>query len=270
MRERVFCLRNENDTTHLIFAFRLQSSFRFSLYQTWHIFFHLSLLQLMIPTVVFLVSSELKRKIPNGSEVTLPRSSYIVWMIFVYASVALTAWIWIWICLLAFKPLTAKRYGFDTRERDSSRLQARFIKSEEIYRAARTVQPIVVVSTVPLTPTVCSATAIVSARAKRQERMLTLRQTMTLADKGLTDPTRITKLLSGRGKGLTSSLLTRALLLNLLGEPLVEVAALLRLFHNVLPPLELTKTSCLYNTFANHTFDSRDDQDPRPSHGPTG
>ena len=163
------------------------------------------------------LSNELERKIPNDSAVALPRSSYIVWMVFIYASLALTAWILI--CLLTFKPLTAKRYGFDTRERDySSRLQAKFTKSEEIYRAARTVQAVVGVLTIPLTSAVCSAAAVVFAQAKRKDRKLTLRQTMTLADKGWNDPTTIAKLLSGRGKRLTSSLLICALLLNLLGE----------------------------------------------------
>lgn len=162
------------------------------------------------------LSNEVERKIANDSAVILPRSSYIVWMVFIYASLALTAWILI--CLLTFKPLTAKRYGFDTRERDSSRLQAKFIKSEQIYRAARTVQAIVGVLTIPLTSAVCSAAAVVFAQAKRQDRKLTLRQTMTLADKGWTDPTTIAKLLSGRGRRLASSLLICALLLNLLGE----------------------------------------------------
>lgn len=161
-------------------------------------------------------SSEAERKIPKTSGVILPRSSYIVWMVFVYASLALTAWILI--CLLTSKPLTAKRYGFDTREQDSSRLQARFIKSEQIYRAARTVQAVVGVLTIPLTSAVCSAAAVVFTQAGRQERRLTLRQTMTLADKGWTDPTTIARLLSGRGRQFSSSLLICALLLNLLGE----------------------------------------------------
>jgi hypothetical protein len=208
--------------------------------------------------------SEAERKIPHESGATLPRSSYIVWMVFIYASLALTAWILI--CLLTFKPLTAKRYGFDTRERDISRLQARFIKSEGIYRAARTVQAVVGVLTIPLTSAVCSAAAVVFAQTKRQQRKLTLRQTMTLADKGWTDPTTIAKLLSGRGKKFSSSLLICALLLNLLGEHLWRWLSCYALRTTYCHSFnELTKTRCLHNALANYTVDPRDDQDSNTS-----
>jgi len=208
--------------------------------------------------------SEVERKIPHESGVTLPRSSYIVWMVLIYASLALTAWILI--CLLTFKPLTAKHYGFDTRERDVSRLQARFTKSEEIYRAARTVQAVVGVLTIPLTSAVCSAAAVVFAQAKKQQRKLTLRQTMTLADKGWTDPTTIAKLLSGRGKKLSSSLLICALSLNLLGEHLWRWLSRYALRTTYCHSFNgLTKTRCLHNALANYTVDPRDDQDSNTS-----
>lgn len=186
-------------------------------------------------------------------------------MVFIYASLALTAWILI--CLLTFKPLTAKHYGFDTRERDISPFQARFTESEEIYRAARTVQAVVGVLTIPFTSAVCSAAAIVFAQAKTQQRKLTLRQTMTLTDKvGWTDPTRIEKLISGRGKQLSSSLLICALLLNLLGEHLwrwLSCYVLRTTYCHI--SNGLTKTRCLYTALANHTVDSRDDQDSNTS-----
>jgi hypothetical protein len=51
---------------------------------------------------------------------------------------------------------------------------------------------------------------------------LTMRQTMALADEGWTDPTTIARLVTGRGKKLSSSLLTFALLLVLLGEYILK------------------------------------------------
>jgi hypothetical protein len=138
---------------------------------------------------------DIERKIPDASSVALPKSSCIVWMVFIYSSLALTAWILI--CLLTFKPLTTKRYGFDYREQVN---QTKFVKSEVIYRVARTVQAVVGVLTIPLTSAVCSAAAVVFAQTNRWERKLTMRQTITLADKGWTDPATIIKLLSGNGK----------------------------------------------------------------------
>lgn len=151
----------------------------------------------------------------DSPAVTLHRSVYIVLIVLIYASLALTAWILI--CVLTFKPLTTSHYGFDTRV-TRGHLQAKYIKSEEIYRAARTVQAVVGVLTIPLTSAVCSAAAVVFAQSKQREQRLTMRQMMALADKSWTDPTTIAKLFIGRGKQISSSLLIFSLLLNLFGE----------------------------------------------------
>jgi hypothetical protein len=137
-------------------------------------------------------------------------------MVSIYACLALTAWILI--CLLAFRPLTTKHYGFHAQNPHNYAIQAKFEMSAELYRAARTIQAIVTVLTIPLTSAVCSAAAVIFVQAKRKERHLTMRQMMALADKGWTDPATIVSLLTGRGKRLSSSLLIFALLLNLFGE----------------------------------------------------
>ena len=154
----------------------------------------------------------------NVPAVTLHKSSYIVLMVSIYASLALTAWILT--CLLTFRPLTTRHYGYDTRDKNAYRsfYDTKSEKSGEVYRATRTIQAIVAVLTVPLTSAVCSAAAVVFAQSKRKERRLTMRQMMVLADRGWTDPTTIVKLLIGRGKPLSSSMLICALLLNLFGE----------------------------------------------------
>lgn len=148
--------------------------------------------------------------------VPLHRSGYIVLMVFLYASSALIAWALI--CVLAFKPINADYYGFDVRDLQHSSLKSKFPRNEEIYRAARIVQTVVTIVTIPLTSAVCSSAAVVFAQSKKGDRRLTLRQMMTLADKGWTDPKTIVKLIFGRGKQLGSSLFLFAVLLNLLGE----------------------------------------------------
>lgn len=196
----------------------------------------------------------------NPSVVTLHRSSYIVLMVFIYASLALAAWTLI--CITTYKPLTANDYGSFSRHPvahptmdiyGAKSLKAKYAKSEDIYRAARFVQAMISVTTIPLTSAVCSAAAVVYAQSRRRGRQLTMRQMMTLADKGWTDPTTIAKLLAGRGKQLSSSLLAYALLLNVLGEYFLQSASCLG---------ELTNHRGFHHTPANRVFISEDYQDP--------
>lgn len=145
--------------------------------------------------------------------IVLPKSSYIVFVVSLYAALALTAWILT--CLLTFAPLTARDYGWNVSVKD---LHEKLIRNLEIYRLARTVQAVVTVVTIPLTSAVCSAAAVVFAQSNKDHRHLSMRQMMTLADKGWTDPATIAKLLFGRGKKVNSSFLICALLLNLFGK----------------------------------------------------
>lgn len=160
--------------------------------------------------------SEDIEKADSTPTTTLHRSGYILFIVFIYSSLALTAWVLI--CLLTFKPLTTDHYGFYTETHRTHLLETKYAKSEEIYRTARTIQALVSVLTIPLTSAVCSAAAVVFAQSSRRERRLTVRQMITLADKGWNDPTTIARLLFGHGKRLSSSLLVFALLLNILGE----------------------------------------------------
>ena len=152
----------------------------------------------------------------NTPAVTLHKSSYILYIVVIYASLALTAWILI--CILTVRPLTTAHYGYNALESRPDKLPAKNVKSEAIHRAARIVQSIVTVLAIPLTSAVCSAAAVIFAQSKPKGRRLTMRQTMALADESWTDPTTFTKLVTGRGKKLNSSLLTCALILVLLGE----------------------------------------------------
>jgi hypothetical protein len=185
-----------------------------------------------------LPSSDFEGEVANDSpSVTPHRSSYIVLAVSIYAGLALTTWILI--CILTFRPLTTARYGYNASESGSRSTQtkysylwpttfdplhAKYVKSEEIYRAARTMQSVITVLTIPLTSAVCSAAAVVFAQSKTNARRLTMRQTMALADTGWTDPATIAKLVTGRGKQLGSPLLAFALFLVLLGEWLLQSA----------------------------------------------
>ncbi|CAG8386465.1 unnamed protein product [Penicillium salamii] len=63
----------------------------------------------------------------------------------------------------------------------------------------------------------CAIVGFLQKRTKQSWRSLTLRQSMTLADKGWTDPVTLTKLISGGWKRYGSLFLVLALTLNLIG-----------------------------------------------------
>lgn len=75
------------------------------------------------------------------------------------------------------------------------------------------------VLTIPLTSAVCSKAAVIYVQ-RRGQRMLSLRQTMTLADKGWTEPEIFLKLMTGSYKRYGSWFLLLAIAVHILGPRL--------------------------------------------------
>jgi len=73
----------------------------------------------------------------NVPAVTLHKSSYIVLMVSIYASLALTAWILT--CLLTFRPLTTRHYGYDTRDKNEYR--SFYDTILKVRKAAKYIEP---------------------------------------------------------------------------------------------------------------------------------
>lgn len=92
-----------------------------------------------------------------------------------------------------------------------------YVKSEHIFRAAKIIQAVVSVLTIPLTSAVCSKAAVIFVQQRRQRLGFSMRQLMALADKGWTDPEVISRLIFAGWKKYGSSFLLLAILLNLLG-----------------------------------------------------
>lgn len=167
----------------------------------------------------------------SSPSVPLKRSIYIVPLVLLYGGAALYAWVII--CILKDRPIGGTGYGataYDEVQNNPtdamrrsypnahSYLAALFTKSESYLRAARVVQSLVSVVTIPLTSAVCSQAAVVYLQRRSEVRRLTLRQSMALADKGWTDIALLTKLFFGGWSRYRSSLLLFALFLNVLGE----------------------------------------------------
>ena len=149
----------------------------------------------------------------------LPRQVYIIWLVLVYSSILCTAWI-----ILAW---TSKRpFGRSSYNCYDAAGYCRFQSEEQAYQNARTLRYIadaqtllgvVALLTIPLTSAVC-ASAVVPWLQRRGQKM-SVRQLMTLADKGWTSPYVYSKLVTMTGwKRYGSSFIALALLLNALGE----------------------------------------------------
>jgi hypothetical protein len=121
---------------------------------------------------------------PPNPSVPLQRSVYTVFLTLLYGAAALYAWVII--CILTYRPIGANSYGPSELDRILSGphlgtttvpeyLGALLAKSESYLRAARTVQSLVSVLTIPLTSAVCSQAAVAYMQRKRGAQRPTLR-----------------------------------------------------------------------------------------------
>ncbi|RHZ46411.1 uncharacterized protein CDV56_100990 [Aspergillus thermomutatus] len=179
---------------------------------------------------------------PPRPSVPLKHSVYIVFLTLLYGAAALYAWVII--CILTYHPIGANGYGHGELNRILSGphlgattvpeyLDALFAKSERYLRAARIVQSLVSVLTIPLTSAVCSQAAVVYIQQKRGDKRPTLRQSMALADKGWTDLVLLKNLVFGGWNKYGSSLLLFALFLHLLGAAISPVQQIFLSFKTI-------------------------------------
>ncbi|KAJ7441120.1 hypothetical protein FB451DRAFT_1441581 [Mycena latifolia] len=163
-----------------------------------------------------------KRSANSSQWAPLQYSASIVFFALCYATMAVIAWAAT--CYLSFKPIGAKHYGVVVlnKENDgygwigSKAYHQLYVRSEEWFRAARVLAAIVATLTIPVATSVCTRAAV----AFHQRQRLTLRQTMTLANKAWIEPVTWLRLVgagfTGRGS-FASSFLIAAIFLNLLG-----------------------------------------------------
>ncbi|KUJ08929.1 uncharacterized protein LY89DRAFT_788365 [Mollisia scopiformis] len=148
------------------------------------------------------------------------RSWFVLILVLSYAIPAVLAWVIT--CILSFRPISGpKQYGV-IYDPDSSyyggyaEVGNSYVRSEEWFRAARVIQSIVSVLTIPLTSAVCSSAAVIFVQHHRSTPRLTIRQLITLADRGWVGPGTFGRLaISWRRYG--SSFLLLAIFLTILG-----------------------------------------------------
>ena len=107
------------------------------------------------------------------------RSRYGLFLAVIYAAFALSSWIIT--CWLSYRPIGAKDYMQKPKYySDAEETHALYTKSERWFHAARVLQAITAILTLPLTSGICATAAVIYMQRSRN---LTLRQVMALADR---------------------------------------------------------------------------------------
>ncbi|RDW61837.1 uncharacterized protein DSM5745_10509 [Aspergillus mulundensis] len=174
-----------------------------------------------------------------------PRSFYALFLALFYAALVLAPWVIV--CLLTDRPIAGQRYGALTGRDsnydsyDPSKNQSVYEKSERWYHAARVIQAIASVLTLPLTSAICASAAVIFMQ--REER-LTIPQLMSLADRGWLDWATYGRL-AHAWKRFGSSFLLLAILVNLLGMIISPLQSILLSSQAVMTPTKPQEISSL-------------------------
>ncbi|KAH8432954.1 uncharacterized protein LDX57_010588 [Aspergillus melleus] len=130
---------------------------------------------------------------PQASTKSMSRSLYILFPVVIYFFFVIFSWVTI--CVLTKRPITTSTYRYN-HWIGPKEVRSLHKKNEKWYSAARICQAIVAVSTIPLTSAVCSSAAVVYVQHMtiKSAPNLTLRQMVTLADRGWTDLILLSKL----------------------------------------------------------------------------
>ncbi|KAF2151446.1 hypothetical protein K461DRAFT_322696 [Myriangium duriaei CBS 260.36] len=203
------------------------------------------------------LESALKLKSYSSS---LHRSGDIVFLAICY--ITLTTATWVVTCILVYKPMGANHYGVDILNKDNNgygwigptRYHAMYVTSEKWFRATRILSAIVAVLAIPMTMAVCARAAV----AIHQQRRLTLRQTMALADSSWNDIPFLIRILFRMSKGSGSLFLILAFFLNVLGgiiSPVQQIFLSTVIIKTPTWPDEITFLNDFQDFFPNYNSD---------------
>lgn len=160
-------------------------------------------------------------KAPKGAGYTsrLERSRHALTVFTCYA--VLAVFTWTCTCIMVYRPLTTKRYGYGDKDEYGAVHAAspdKYVNNERLYQAIRFLQAIVAVLTIPVTSAICAQGAVIFMQRKKKNAGLSLRQMMVLADKGWTDMGVLSSILHENWERFGSRFLLVAVALHLLGR----------------------------------------------------
>ena len=178
--------------------------------------------------------SDEKRKPPTEP---LHRQGYIILLVLIYAAIFIASWS---ILVMTSKhPIGRKSYNcFDNQGQcvfSSATLERQNLRTSWYIKKAQTLLATVSLLTIPLTSAVCAAAVVPWLQQSGQG--MSLRQIITLSDKGWTSPYIYYRLLAPTGwKRYGSSFISLALLLHALGAALSPAISQLSAVVNIKVP----------------------------------
>ena len=110
-------------------------------------------------------------------------TSWPLFFFFLYALLALLSWILL--CVMSRKPIRGEKSYTRTTWTGG---EDGYAANEQLYMAARILQSIVSLVTIPVTSAICSVACVAYMQSGERRKSLTLRQTMALADQGWISP----------------------------------------------------------------------------------
>ncbi|KAK2599100.1 hypothetical protein QQS21_005441 [Conoideocrella luteorostrata] len=161
----------------------------------------------------------------------LLRPTFILFLVIPYSALTIISWVIICRHSVLFVPQ-------NPLEVDRVYVHGGFKRAAAYIRAARVMQSVTSVLTIPLTSAVCTRAAVIYMQ--RRNEMAgngpSLRQTMVLADKGWSDPVILWKLVSGHWPQYGSRFLLMAIFANVLGASISPLQQVFMSFQTVKVP----------------------------------
>ncbi len=160
----------------------------------------------------------------GATGIRLPRQSYIVFLVSIYAAMFITAWSIL--TMTSRRPIGRASYSCDSAVDytcpSAAERRAHNARTQTYISNAQTLMSAVALLTIPLTATVCAAAAV--PWLQRVGHDMSLRQIMTLADRGWTSPYTYSRLTFPRGwKRYGSSFLVMGIILHALGTCIIFI-----------------------------------------------
>lgn len=189
------------------------------------------------------------------------RSPEALFLALFYAALVLAPWTII--CVLADRPITTDHYGGATGYYDGyvrgKDPRTQYRKNERWYHAARTIQVIASVLTLPLISAICARAAVIFMQ---RQQSLKMPQLMTLADRGWMDLATYGRIYTMQWGHYGSPFLLFALLVSLLGLIISPIQSIFLTSQAVKTPTDLQRVNSLWDilTHVNTTaeFSSKD------------
>ncbi|KAF3396258.1 hypothetical protein F1880_006821 [Penicillium rolfsii] len=172
-----------------------------------------------------------------GHSTTLHRSGVLALLTVLFA--ALAVYSWVILAILSFRSLSTSSWQENVSYAKKEKYYPNWDFDARLYRSARVIQSILSVIILPWTSAVCAHAAVIFMQNQKDSMGLTLRQTMSLADRRWLDFSLLPDVLGGNWKKHGSVLLLLAIILHFLGAIIYPIQAIVVNLKSIHVPISI-------------------------------